>query len=523
MAGVRGFREHYLNAGALRTDEFDAFAARQMRYALYWALLENTAYRHIHTWARSLKVNYGLYEFTRGVYNPTARIADAWQTFLMGGALDPQAGDGKDTPSALPILIQGAQSEMTSPLRGALATLWRDSNWQIKKDVLTLRGCVFGDIGLRVMDDTKRGKIYLSIVHPGIIQDIALDPFGNVKGYTIAEMRQDPRATQTRDVTYREECARDGDEVVYRTFLDDQPYAWNAEQGAEWREPYGFVPFVLIRHNDLGGTWGWSEIHSAVAKFFEVDDLASKLDDQVRKTVDAKWLFTGVPNPKDGVITTRGKTSSTSADEDTQRQAKREQEDAYFVPDPNAKAQALVAPLQIADALAVVKEILAELERDYPELQHDIWAAGGDTSGAALSVARQRVETRVLKRRPNYDDALVRAHQMAIAIGGYRRYDGYRGFDLDSYGAGRLDHSIGARPVFQPTRAQTLQEDAALWTAANAAVAAGNTIDAPTAGALLELVLRRNGYTDADLQQIGSLRAAGILNAQEDVVPNVEQ
>ena len=37
---------------------------------------------------------------------------------------------------------------------------------------------------------------------------------------------------------------------------------------------------------------------------------------------------------------------------------------------------------------------------------------------------------------------------MALAIGGFRGYEGFDGFTLDSYAAGDLDHTIPARPVF---------------------------------------------------------------------------
>jgi len=34
-----------------------------------------------------------------------------------------------------------------------------------------------------------------------------------------------------------------------------------------------------------------------MSKFREVDDIASKLDDQIRKMVDAPWLFIGMTKP----------------------------------------------------------------------------------------------------------------------------------------------------------------------------------------------------------------------------------
>jgi len=82
-------------------------------------------------------------------------------------------------------------------------------------------------------------------------------------------------------------------------------YAWpehvnrDGNPVAVWSEPYGFVPLVLTQHINVGMDWGWSEFHASLSKFREVDDLASKLDDQIRKTVDAKWAVIGMPKPKD--------------------------------------------------------------------------------------------------------------------------------------------------------------------------------------------------------------------------------
>jgi hypothetical protein len=88
------------------------------------------------------------------------------------------------------------------------------------------------------------------------------------------------------------------------------------------------------------------------------------------------------------------------------------------------------------------------LEKDYPELRYDSARATGDASAKALREVRKACESKVHGRRVVYDDALVRAHKMALAIGGWRGYEGYEAFDLGSYAAGDLDHSIGERTVF---------------------------------------------------------------------------
>lgn len=105
-AGITAFREAYMNAGALDTPDFNEFEARKLRYAIFWAFFQNTAYRDINKWAPSLRAEYGLYKFARNIYNPAYRLGKFWQAHLMGGALDPNAGDGKTAPSALPILTE---------------------------------------------------------------------------------------------------------------------------------------------------------------------------------------------------------------------------------------------------------------------------------------------------------------------------------------------------------------------------------------------------------------------------------
>jgi hypothetical protein len=125
----------------------------------------------------------------------------------------------------------------------------------------------------------------------------------------------------------------------------------------------------------------------------------------------------------------------------------------------------------------------------------DIWQAGGDTSGKALRVARQRTETKVNQRRPNYDDGLKRAQQMAVAIGGFRGYEGYEGFGLGSYAAGDLEHHLAKRPVFAVDTLDDLERDQAFWAVAGQVKAAGG------AGALA-LWLKQRGWSEEQVKAV---------------------
>ena len=489
MAAYRAFREPQLVTEPVDAEDFADFEARRLRYAIYWSFFENTAYRSIRKWSHAYKIQHGLYRYIRNIYNPAHRLGTFWQTHLMGGLLDPEAGagmaEGGGEPTALPIETEN------EALRAAIAELWALSNWGINKDIYTLQGTVFGDVALEVVDDREREAVYLRVVHPSKVKEVTLDPFGNVKGYVFEEARPHPQGG-SQVVTYTEEATRSGDNVLYQTYLNGSPYAWN--EVAEWEEPYGFVPLVVVKHNDVGLDWGWAEMHPGRGKFQEVDDLASKLSDQVRKMVDSPWLFAGVNKPSSTATATSrdSETYQEGSSSLNRPQPGREEMPALYGP-VEAKAYPLVAPLDIAATTEYLRDLLAELEREFPELQMDIWSAGGDASGRALRVARQRAESKVRQRRMVYDGALVRAQAMAVSIGGFRGYDGFQGFSLDSYGKGDLEHSIGKRPVFAQDPLDDIEVDKEFWAAANEAVKSGMP---------LKLYLQKQGWSEEDLAEL---------------------
>jgi hypothetical protein len=477
MAGLKAFKENYI--GTDEENSFIEYDARALRYRLLWAMYENSAYRRMHKWSSKYKADFGLYEYIRGVYNPSYRLAEFWRAHLLGGKLDPNAGDGMQYPSTLPIVTDN------DALRVALAALWKASNFQIKKDVLALWTTVMGDGVIKIVDDTARKKVFLSMVHPATIKSLDLDNFGNVKGYIIEERRPDPRKDgANRTVKYTEIATREGQAVVYATFLDDRPYSWDGDGLSKWSESYGFIPMVTVQHSNVGSDFGWAEAYPGLAKFREADDLASKLSDQVRKMVDSDWLFAGVK---------AGNVSFEKPEVDEyQPERGRENINALYGP-VGATATPLVAPLDIAAAAAYIKDILADIERDYPELNSDMHNVQGDISGRALRINRAPAEDKVLERRPNYDDALVRAFQMAISIGGFRGYEGYEGFDLNSYAAGDMEMTIGDRPVFRSDPLDKTDVDTAFYAAGNAA---------KTFGIPPLVYLKRSGWTDDEIKMV---------------------
>ena len=493
-AGVTAFRETYFNTAPQNVEVFESYSARQLRYALLWAMFENTIYRDLHRFSKDMIRRLGLYKYIRSIYNPANRLGLFWQTHVMGGALDPLAGDGSQVPTALPIITPNEN------LRPMIARLWAWSNFPIKKDLLGLFGSILGDVGIRLIDDPENSQISMAIFHPSKIRDCRFDERGNVKAYSYQEPREDPRTevplqitesslAKKRYVVYTETAEHgEGDEIIFTTYLDGSPYAWNGQM-ARWSEPYGFVPMVLIQHNDVGFDWGWSEIMPVMPKVREVDDQASKVGDQIRKLVDAPWLLAGVSKPDSR--DPKAKATPRPTGEETGQEGR--QEIPIFYGPAGANAIPLVAPLNLADALANIDSLIAELERDLPELRHDIWSVEGDPSGKALRISRQPVEDKVLMRRVNYDDGIKRAMQMGMSMGGLRGYPEFTSVTPDSFRQGDLDFMIGDRPVFRKDSFDDIEEQVALWNGAAVAASAGVGID---------IYLSQQGWTEENIQKI---------------------
>lgn len=453
---AKAFREAYVTADLIDSSDFEDFDARRLRYEIMWALYENTMFRNIHKWATAYRNQYSLYRHIRNIYNPAYRLVEFWKMMLWGGLLSSDAAE----EGSIPIRTDSQN------LRDAIARVWKYSNWDVNKDILTMWCCALGDCGLRIVDDVPAKEVRLELVHPATIKDLTRDARGYVKAYELEEVR----VLNGREVTYGETVTRGaGDEVVFKTFSNGKPYAWNGV-AETWTEMYGFIPFISFQHNNVGLDYGWAEIHPLRSKANEVDDLASKLHDYIRKAVDPIWLF-NFRKPKKSEMA-----EFTGADATIDRpDPHREEIPALYASRPDASAFPLVTDMIDIEKTALeIQNLLEEMERDYPELQMDIWTVGGYTTGRALRTARQRVEKKVIQRRPAYDKDLVRAHQMAVAIGGFREYEGYEGFSLDSYRAGDLDHVIPTdRVIFSIDEAEEVESKSKFWETVMAAVESG--------------------------------------------------
>lgn len=434
-AGIVAF-----NQQALVPDQafgWDLFDSRQFRYYHNAAYYHNTIYTDLVSYAAVHKHYSGLYRHIRPITNPVTRLVDIYVAKCAGGAIDMELF----SKGAIPI----AQAD--NRLKDAVRQLFIWSNWQTQKSLMVRYGAMLGDVVIKVVDDRAAQKVRLEPYHPGIVKDVTLDEVGNVKSIIFEyEMLEESllsptgQARQQKTYTYTETI--DGE--WFRTYRNGEPYAfYNDESGnpaAEWRNEYGFVPVVLGRHKNLGLTWGASAFHASLRKIDELNDAVSNLNDQIRKVVTPLWYFAGVQQEDE---------LDTSPDSQNNQSRVLEGKDklrAIYGPE-GSQPYPMIAPIDIAAALANHQALYAELERDMPELGLYKLREAGNLTAPGVRAGYSDAIDRIMEARSNYDDTTRRAIQMGVSIGGYNRYKNFEGYTLDSYQRGDLDFYIADRPV----------------------------------------------------------------------------
>jgi hypothetical protein len=491
-----------------------AFADQQSRYGLLWGYYNNSAFdKSCNVLWDQYRANYNLYRHIRPIFNPTRRLVDFYASQVYPGIL---SEDGRALPDGVPIAVPFSE-DTPAVLRAAAAQLWQWSNWQAKKSVYVRYGAALGDVFCEVVDDTARGKVTLDVVWPGFITNLSLDAAGNVKAYTL----EYPAIDGEGSFTYRKEV----DQEVFRYYRNNELYDYSG-YGAEVTNPYGFVPATWTKHSDSGDDHGSPAIAGSLNKIDELNALASHIHDQIHKVIGAPLVIFG-----SGTISNlfsaqkRGPTN-----EFTEPSA--DQESVFMLKGPaDGKVASLAGDLSLADAAVYMTQLLGEIEQDNPELAfYRELRSMSQVTGPAASRLVGDVASRVFEAQAAYDGGLISLTRMAVAIAGQRVNDGswgssltpqqqkFAAYDLESFARGDLAMEIAPRPLLTPTKLEQALEDQAMWQGVNVAV---------QAGVPLEVALRREGWTEEELRQLGADQVAQIqrdqLLAAQDTIPTVAQ
>jgi hypothetical protein len=536
----RGFREPALYAdpngharrgvGFRGGDEWGDVDARLVRYRLLWAFYEQNAFRDVQGWPQQFRSTFGLYEGVRDLFGVAHQLGEFWPSHLQGGDLDPAAGDGKDVPSALPIILPAE----SPAVREALAELWKRSVWSINKDVASRFGAVCGDVFLEVCDDAEAGTVRLNVIQPGKVKWCDVTAEGNVEAYELEFWRpdptQDPRLEELNTprkpwVRYNELVTPDeSGGYRWRTYMNGDAYGWS-DAGPDYTIPdLAFAPLVKVQHKNIGMGWGQSEAHAAVSGMREVADLASCLTDWARRALNAPHLMAGMKNPEDDpqararaarqpLTAAQIRGSSLGGDWTGTGQSQAEglirSGDRYlYANDPDARAHSLVHPMPVDGIGGQIDRLREKMREDYPELSFERVRVSGQASAEAIREARKPAEAKITARRVEYDAGAVRAFQMALTLGGLRGYRHYEPFDAGSYESGALDMGIGTRPAFAADPAEQTADRTAKYLGVKAAV---------DAGLPLTIAMREAGYSEEDIAEAKAEKAAADQAAMDMV------
>lgn len=432
---------------AANTDDWDAWAARAFRYLhadhYYW----NTVYSTLAHYSASHKSELGLYHHIRPIYNPVFRLVEGYVANVWGGNLDFE----NLTEGAIPLI------GVDGPLGGAIRQLWRWSNWGQVKNKAVRIGANKGDVPIKVVADVDRGKVRLEVINPITIQAATFDAVGNVKAVVIGY----DRIEGGRRYTYQEKI--DGDS--FSTYRDGELYAYpentiNGSPVAEWGNPYGFVPLVIVRHRDVTKDFGGSAYANVLPKVDELNDQASKTNDFIRVALNPVWYAAGVNGPDDLEL------QESDTGPDPASPEKRGLGATVLYGPEGSMMQPLVAQADIAGALGAIDRGLAELEKDLPELALPTIRAQGNMTAPGVRAGWSDAIARYTEARGQYDEGLIRAHMMAISVGAFHEFENFEPFSLESYAAGALEHYVKERPVINDDlslteRVQALQDSGA--------------------------------------------------------------
>lgn len=451
IAGASAFRRTWDDPSALQN--MAAFEARTSQYDYLWHWYNGTVFDEMATWA-SYKGKYGLYRQIRAIHNPVERLVDFYAGSLYPGVL---TEDAQRLPDGTPLAIPLAE-DIDPTFRAAIGQLWQWNNFQEQLSILCTYGAALGDAAIEIIDDLEGGRVEWAVRWPGVVTDLDLDNRGNVIGVTMEWDYEEDGNTYT----YKKVMDKDG----FYTFRNDAPHEYDG-QPAEQPNPYGFVPFIWIRHKNIGGDHGKPALRSsAIPKLDEVNGLASHLVDREHQLLSAPVMFAGEGVRRLG----EDQTKAASTHDQTRPTGGREELQIITAEDGGTVT---TIELPEGEVLTHIQTLLDAVESDHPELT--LYEQLRQMSQVTGPAAERLVGDAVIplqRARAGYDNQLVKLFQMSVAIGGWRaqRGDGawaqrtrqrepFAVFNLASYERGELDLSIMPRPLLPETPTERMTRE----------------------------------------------------------------
>jgi hypothetical protein len=441
MTGIKAGLTAYRQEALVTIEElgWSEYEARMYRYNLNDLYSSNAVYKTLKQYNAigvNRKIDQRLYKHIKGVYNPVNRYCEIYVSKVYGGELD------LDKLEAGAFPVRNADDTLRALIRQQLIY----ANWRANKSLYVRQGNKFGDIFLKVVDDTQRGRTRVELLDPRMVKDFKKSGDGRIEQIIIEyERMHDDGAYRPNDNMKRSQQSYVYTEIItldsITTFKDGKPFAYvddgEGNPAVEWANDYGFVPITHVLNRDEGLEWGVTGFNAALDKIDELNNQASLLNTAVKKHVDTTWMMIGINKPDNKTVFASDESDDIKGLWIAGAQPS------------EVEAKPLIPDINIADALQNIAALQAELERDMPELAMHHLRDSSQQTAPGIRAAYNDAVDKFQEAQGIYDAGISEALQMSIAISGLRGYEGYQGYSADTYLNNGFEFYIAPRPVIE--------------------------------------------------------------------------
>lgn len=378
---------------------------------------------------------------TRGVHiegmlplrNPTFRVVEFYAAKLW---------------PTLPIETEVTKAD---ELRAAIEQVWTWSNWSTQKQVAARRFAMLGDLFIKVATRADRSRVYFQLIEPAHVVDFDTDERGYLTYCRIDVPQIRREGDKIKAFTHTEVWTKES----YRRWEHDRSEAVEvSDLGAPLEElplrAFGinFVPIVHAKFRDVGDARGTAAVTAALDKIDEANRQATRLHQMLFRYSGPLWaLQAGV-----GID---GRPLPPPVVGDAERTVMLG-ESAFVALPGNTTLAPMVPNLRYGDALTILQDQMAEIEKDLPELAYSRLREKADLSGRAVQFLLGDAIGRAIEARGNAEAALIRANQMALTIGANVRLPQFQG--LGKYESGDFNHTFEERDIIPLTGMDRTEE-----------------------------------------------------------------
>lgn len=318
----------------------------------------------------AFKLAHKLYAETKSLLSFLARAVDL-DVALIPGVMGAWALE-EGTPEA----IAKAQTQ-----------LYEWSKWAIMGDEWLEDGATLGEAMLKIVPDEVNRTITMQRLKPELCMLVEQHADSETGERVNLALIIDRAAIDEDGKPY--EYAEVITPAQVRTYKNGAPtgYAGNPDR---YDNPLLFVP-VLKAENDSGCRPTFAK---TLPQLDSVNELASYLANIIGRHAEPQWVISGAD----------------------QGELQKGGGNAWFLPT-GAKAEALLAQVDVPGVLEFVRELKQETKANLPELAFDDLRTKAQIATDTLDIQLAELNAKIWKMRRRYDSGLIDAHRMAAMAG----------------------------------------------------------------------------------------------------------